>query len=212
MKLHEEFKLIETLWDSLTESKADTQKLIDFAGDELANRFLAIKNKLKAPENDLYYWIKNKTVDELEQAVNELESTKSNRQLTKGITDAGAKLVAENAYWKVFHITTFEASQKYGRDTKWCISGRSDYEFNTFRRWGAEYYFFIAKNSYDARGLNSKICFVHYPADKHCEVFNQQDKQIKLTEVPYLSEIEIPGINFKDLWDEYYGTLSPAER
>jgi hypothetical protein len=65
----------------LTEAKADTQRLIDFAGQDIADRFLAIKNKLKAPENDLYYWIKNKTVDELEQAINAAEGTKSGTQM-----------------------------------------------------------------------------------------------------------------------------------
>ena len=79
MRLFEEFKLYENMWDSLTEAKADTQRLIDFAGEELANRFLAIKSRLKYPENDLYYWIKNKTIDELEQAVYNIENTKSNR-------------------------------------------------------------------------------------------------------------------------------------
>ena len=34
-----------------------------------------IKNKLKTPENDLYYWIKNKTPDELEQTINNIENT-----------------------------------------------------------------------------------------------------------------------------------------
>lgn len=46
--------LYETL-SSLEESKADTQRLIDFAGEDLAKRFEEIKQRLKAPENDLYY-------------------------------------------------------------------------------------------------------------------------------------------------------------
>jgi hypothetical protein len=61
MRLFEEFKLYETMWDNLNEAKADTERLVTFAGQELADRFQAIKNKLKSPENDLYYWIKNKT-------------------------------------------------------------------------------------------------------------------------------------------------------
>ena len=58
-------KLYEEQTAFLMESKADTQNLINFAGVELASRFFSVKNKLKAPENDLYYWIKNKTVGDL---------------------------------------------------------------------------------------------------------------------------------------------------
>ena len=53
MKLFEEFNLYETMWDSLNEAKADIKNLIDFAGEDVANRFLAVKNRLKSPENDL---------------------------------------------------------------------------------------------------------------------------------------------------------------
>lgn len=55
MFLNEEFMQIYEELTELNEAKADTQKLIDFAGEDLANRFLAVKNRLKAPENDLYY-------------------------------------------------------------------------------------------------------------------------------------------------------------
>lgn len=58
------FNELDKLWEDfsepLTESRADMQRLVDFAGAEPASRFFTIKNKLKAPKNDLYYWIKIK--------------------------------------------------------------------------------------------------------------------------------------------------------
>ena len=51
---YEFLELYEEL-SALNEGKVDTQRLVDFAGQELADRFLAIRNKLKSPENDLYY-------------------------------------------------------------------------------------------------------------------------------------------------------------
>ena len=42
--------------------------------NSLAKRFLSIKNRLKSPENDIYYWLK-KTPIELEDRVNEIENT-----------------------------------------------------------------------------------------------------------------------------------------
>jgi hypothetical protein len=53
IKLYEKLSAINEV--TLTEAKADTQKLITFAGKDLADRFLKIKHRLKTPENDLYY-------------------------------------------------------------------------------------------------------------------------------------------------------------
>lgn len=179
----------------LQEAKADTQRLIDFAGEDLANRFLAIKQKLKAPENDLYYWIKNKSVEELEQFIIEVENSKSKTQQTKDIADQGAELVCDSAHWKIYHITTFEASQKYGRDTKWCITGVDNYGdqyWKTYKSRGIEFYFLITKGSYDPRGEDSKFAIALYPNGQG-EVFNQPDELVSFDEIPYSEEIEIPG-------------------
>lgn len=202
MFLNEEFlKLWEEL-NELNEAKADTQNLINFAGEDLANRFLAIKNKLKAPENDLYYWIKNKTPEELESFLANIESTKSKTQVKKDLADQGAELVCDSKHWKVYRITTFEASQKYGRDTKWCITGVNnwgDKYWNEYRKNGIEFYFLITKGEYDPRGTDSKIAIALYKNTLSCEVFNQQDTPIPLAKVPYLDEIKLPGIDMANL-------------
>lgn len=41
--------------NTLNESNADMQKLVRFAGQELADRFLKIKDRLPVKERDLYY-------------------------------------------------------------------------------------------------------------------------------------------------------------
>ena len=206
MILNEDFiKLYEELSD-LNESRADTQKLIDFAGDELASRFFAIKNRLKAPENDLYYWIKNKTPEELALALDKLENTKSNTQLRKDAVEGG-ELVCESDHWKVYHITTFEASQYYGRDTKWCITGINnwgDKYWNQYTRRGLQFYFLISKDNYDPRGTISKIALAIYPDGKKCEVYNQRDAVIPLAGIPHLDEINIPGVSLEDIENPIY--------
>ena len=189
----------------LQEAKADTQRLIDFAGEDLANRFLAVKQKLKAPENDLYYWIKNKSVEELEQFVLEVENSKSKTQQTKDLADAGAKLVCDSAHWKVYHITTFEAAQKYGRDTKWCITGVDNYGdqyWKNYKSRGIEFYFLITKGSYDPRGEDSKFAIALYP-DGQGEVYNQPNELVSFDEIPYVDEIDIPGYDLDDIAWEY---------
>lgn len=201
MLLNEDFLNLYEELSELNESKADTQKLIDFAGETLANRFLAIKSRLKAPENDLYYWIKNKTPEELEYAVAKLEASKSSTAMRKEAI-AGGELVCETDYWKVYHITTFEASQYYGRDTRWCITGINDWGDRYWKDYinrGIKFYFLIAKENYDSRGDLSKVAIAIYPGNKHCEVFDQRDNQILFGDVPGIEDINIPGVPIEDL-------------
>jgi hypothetical protein len=192
-------KLYEEL-SELNEAKEDIQRLIDFAGQELADRFLAVKPKLKAPENDLYYWIKKHSVEELESAVVAAENSVSKTQTKKDIADAGAKLVCDTAHWKVYEITTFEASQKYGRDTRWCITGVNDLGdeyWNKYTDRGIEFYFLITKGKYDPRGNDSKIAIAVYPNKLDIEIFNQQDVPITFNDIPYHEEIDIPGLDLE---------------
>ena len=201
MFLNEDFLSLYEELSQLNEARADTLNLINFAGQELADRFLKVKSRLKSPENDLYYWIKNKTVADLEQTVSSIENQKSVRQTKKSIIEDGADLICDTEHWKVFHINTFEASQQYGRDTKWCITGINNYGDTYWKQYtsqGVEFYFLISKQDYDPRGKLSKIAIAYYPAEQECEVFNQQDTRISLTEIPYLKEISIPGVTFVD--------------
>lgn len=205
MFLNEDFLRIYEELDQLNESKADTQKLIDFAGEDLANRFLANKNRLKTPENDLYYWIKNKTPEELEQTIVAIENSKSNTQHKKDVADTGAKLIQETTHWKVYHITTYEASQKYGRDTKWCITGIDGYGDKYWKQYteaGINFYFIISKDDYDARGQNSKFAIAKHPDRADYEIYNQQDDAVEGSDIPHVEEIKIPQI---DLAHSYFG-------
>lgn len=205
MFLNEEFlKLWEEL-SELNEAKADTERLIAFAGQELADKFLSLRSKLKSPENDLYYWIKNKTPEELEAFLTEVEETKSKTQVKKDLADQGAELVCESEHWKVYHITSFEASQKYGRDTKWCITGINnwgDRYWNEYIENGIQFYFLITKGEYDPRGKYSKIAIAaceQTTGNYSCEVFNQQDTHMALNSIPYIEEIKIPGIDLSKM-------------
>lgn len=188
----------------LVESKADMMRLAAFAGEDLARRFLAIKDRLKNPENDLYYWIRNKNPEDLEARVYEIENSKSNTQIKRDIADEGAELVGETEHWKVYNITTFEASQKYGRDSKWCITGVDGYGdryWNNYTDDGIDFYFAITKTDYDPRGEFSKVAFAVDYYNK-CEIFDQQDCKINFSMIPYNEELlkgKFEGIDFNSL-------------
>jgi hypothetical protein len=178
--------------DLLTEAKADTDKLIAHVGEEEANRFLKLKDRLKGAEKDLYYWIK-KEPEELTKALDALEETPTRSQIDKE-AKKGADLVAENDYYKVYKINTFEAAKKYGSNTKWCITGKESgwiQDENENKYWkqytdkGIEFYFFISKKD------NRKYALASDPENrKNYEIFDETDK-----EVDYIPDgVEIKGV------------------
>jgi hypothetical protein len=191
---------------SLYEAKADTQKLIDFAGEALAKRFELVKKRAKPPKNDLYFWIKNKSVEELEEFVSELEETPSKTKAQKDIADEGAELVQETEHWKVYRIDTFEASKKYGRDSKWCITGVGPYGdnyWNKYKKQGYTFYFIITKGKYNPRGDDSKFAVAAFPGDKP-EIYDQTDVLVHYSAIPFADEIDIPGVNLKNAEGEVW--------
>lgn len=113
----------------------------------------------------------------------------------------GAKLVCETDIWKIYSITTLEASKKYGRDTKWCISGTdntNNYYWQQYIKYGIKFYFLITKNNYNARGNDSKYAIIIIN-NKYYEAFDQQDNHVKLNDIIGIDNVVIPGVNLATL-------------
>ena len=128
----------------LAESKEDIDKFIAWAGDELAQRFNAQKNRLRGNERDIYYWM-GKDKKDLEDRLNEIENIKTRKQ-SNNYAKQGADKVYEDSNWLVLKINTYEASVKYGKNTEWCISGYDGSEyFDDFS--DSDIYFFIDKKN-----------------------------------------------------------------
>jgi hypothetical protein len=205
-------KLKEDIDDNkLEEGKKDEQNLIKFAGENLAKRFLAIRQKLKSPENDFYYWIKNKTPQELEAFLNEKESTKSSVQIKREIKDEGAELVTEGNGYKVYKIKTYEASCLYGANTKWCISSDDISHWKGYKKEGAEFYFFIGHGTKYALMVKRRTEVIKLPrtimfffSDEeppkkktiktNIELYNEKDDLIT-EKYDELNLPKIPGVN-----------------
>ena len=94
--------------------------LRNWAGEELAARFFDLRQRFPSPENDLDYWIKNKTPEELKTY---MDTFKSKNQKEKEERLAGAEKIYSDDKWLVVHCTTYNAMKQYGKGTKWCISG-----------------------------------------------------------------------------------------
>ena len=104
----------------------------------------------------------------------------------------GARLIYSDSNWKVYKITTYEASVKYGANTKWCISGSKRWSngangrgyWNDYTSKGVKFYFFI--------GNNTKYALALYPNDKDFEIFDAQDISISyIPNAPIIDEIKV---------------------
>ena len=148
----------------LTEAKVDKDKMKAWGGEELFNRFMELKNRLESPLNDMTYWTSSKNPHEPSELVvilDKLESdTKAKKERDRAVRD-GAEKVYEDDEWLVYHITTFEASQRYGAGSRWCITGKNlsgndaygNHYWNSYTGRGIQFYFFIKKSDQDKWAL-----------------------------------------------------------
>lgn len=107
--------------ETLEEDKQGKERFIELFGKELSDKFFQLKPRLTSPFNDISYWMTKKP-EELSLKLSEIENTVTLKQ-KQDLARAGSKLLYEDGEWNVREITTLEASIKYGKETKWCISG-----------------------------------------------------------------------------------------
>ena len=137
--------------ESLNESKQDIEKFKQWAGEDIANRFFAIKDRLQGQEKDIYYWMglekkygKHGAIQEINSMLRDIENTPTKKERNQ-LAQEGADLLYNAGGWKVYEISTYEASKKYGKGTNWCISGDDmgyDY-FSDYHDSGDKIYFYI---------------------------------------------------------------------
>jgi hypothetical protein len=107
--------------ETLEEDKQGKERFIELFGKELSDKFFQLKPRLSSPFNDISYWMTKKP-EELSLKLSEIEKTPTVKQ-KQDLARQGSKLLYEDEEWNVREITTLEASIKYGKETKWCISG-----------------------------------------------------------------------------------------
>lgn len=194
--------------DCLIESKADNQKLIDYAGEKLAKDFFSLKPRLKAPMNDLYYWLK-RPVEELQELVDKMGTTQTRKE-KEDTARSGAELIAEDDNYKVYHITTFEAAKKYGAHTQWSITGREsgwispveeeNVYWKQYTEAGIQFYFFISKKDGHKYGVaygpeaNTTYLIPGRKADKK-EIFDEKERGLQY--IPNISEDLVKKLPFE---------------
>jgi hypothetical protein len=100
------------------------------------------RNKIKSLEDkNIDNWAK-KTWDEFVEFIDSLKKEKSKSEEIKELKKEGAELVAEDDNWRVYKITTYEASRMYGSG-KWCIT-RDEKWWKKYNR-RSQFYFILSK-------------------------------------------------------------------
>lgn len=162
----------------LNESKQDELNLRNWLdNDQYADLFLKFRQAFKSPENDYYYWIKNKQPEDLIKFIDTYQSNKQSKEQKHKEIMEGAKLLGEGKGFKVYHITTWEASKTLGQGAKWCISMKDDDRYwNEYTSHWLEFYFFISSNTKYAVALYPQV-FLLRP------VFISKEKILKSTNI-----------------------------
>lgn len=207
------FRLVEKLFeDVINEAKQDEINFREFVGDDkLVDLFISLKKNFKSPYNDFYYWIKKGKAGNKEEVVAELKDYVEENKPKKDkfaseeeevaampAASSGAKKIAEQDGYEVYHITTPEASVKYGLlvggRAKWCISGgyydgkqdngvlgEAKKYFNDYINRDFEDIFFVI-----GHGTKYALCIESYDPLKY-QIWNQADSQVK--EIPELNDL-----------------------
>ena len=217
-----------TVLRHLRESKADLERFRKWIGDGISvsemfdgqspatkstavdylyDTFMDNRSKIKSPENDIYHWMK-KPFDEFVDFVTGIVRDSDERKALAKKESEGAKLVYEDDDWYVYHITNYEASCKYGKGTKWCISGSKwwnngergrDY-FDQYSEDGIVLYFFIDRNN----GRKYALCL--YPNGSNWEIYNDADLRVPyIPNAPFVKEIA----DIRNVDDAFYSKSSP---
>ena len=195
---------IEFLESLVYEGKKDQEILNNFLGDEYYNKYNLIKNKITDNEyKDIYKLIK-KDPDEVKDYIDNIKSNTDKRRNNK----SGAKKLYEDSDWIVYRITTYEASVLYGKNTKWCITGRyngneergEEYFYDYIKDYNLDggYYFYISK-----KDPSEKYCILQDKDKSIVSIWDASDKNISDSPFHASALAKVNLIYFKEIPDSY---------
>lgn len=172
-----------------------------------------------------------KTVEQLDDAMDEIGDTQTKSQKVKEIKSKGAEKVIDNDKCYVYHITTHEAAMLYGKGTKWCITMPNGYYWQQYtERNYVTFYFAILKKDvdipvghigrlnmgddskrikeYEMYPAGSKFAIAIYPDHQAIEVYDAQDDNMRYYEyVLQTLDIDIDdldSVNYEDMYNAHY--------
>jgi hypothetical protein len=183
----------------IIEGKRDQEILNNFLGDDYYNKYQLIKNKIKDPEyKDIYKMIKMDP-GEVKDYIDNFQSKTDIRRSDK----KGATKLYEDDEWVVYKITTYPAAQLYGKNTRWCITGRYEgheergeeyfYRYINNNKLDGGYYFYISKND-----PYTKFCVLQKENGKIHSIWDAGDTNMGKSSIDLPIDLpEVEGVNLK---------------
>lgn len=194
----------------INESKQDEIKfhkwwLDNYDIEDYYDDFIKLRPSLKSPYNDYYYWMK-RNPQELVDYIDNIKDKRNSKAYTNSKAKEGAQLIYSDKNWKVYKITSYEAAVKYGKGTKWCISGSKAWHngedgeefFNNYVDSGTTFYFYINSdgNKYALAMYDNIGSGLNY------DVYTSSD--VKTLTIPNAPSIKgLPNLTYKncnELW------------
>jgi len=172
-----------------------SEEAVELAVD--AFKILKQRQILKGSEGDISPWVK-KPFAEFQKFVQEKQAQFQQKNLQKQTASAADK-VFENDKCIVVVPHTYEASCKYGANTKWCTaSNKTNEHWEQYTKNNVKFYYIIPK---DNSGKFAVAVYPHPPeeTDVTSETYNAQDRLVELPLV--LKKFQIPQNLFKNILD-----------
>jgi hypothetical protein len=140
-----------------------------------------------------------KSLSEL-QGILSREGLSANRnKLQLSANEKGAEITYEDDRFLVLYITTEQASKKYGKGTKWCISAERDNMWRDYKVGGSVFYFiFDYKTKLKSLSKIAVEVLNHDSIYSYFKIWNTTDnKSGKIVDIDYIySELGIPESTF----------------
>jgi hypothetical protein len=134
---------------------------------ELIKKFDQLVSRGAVPEKDIYAY---KAIEDLEKAL-EVPSAREALRAIKREKEKDIQKVFESDKVLVISPRTLEAMQKYGRGTRWCITGKDDWE-NSILEDETKIYILIDKTK------NKKYAII-VQEDSEYTIWDEKDKWLK---------------------------------
>jgi len=189
-----DFKSVALKFQHQGHSESEVKKAIE--------RFKTLRDQKKikdVKERDIEHWGKRQFKD-FTKFLSTLDEAKTRtaRKLAHKPDVEGAKLVAENSDYYMFHITTKDACIYLGQDTKWCITQKEEEHWENYEN--GDFYYYISKKLNARSDPLAKIAlYIIMDGSKH--YFDALNNDIAPPKT--LPKYDIPTPEFS--WDKVKG-------
>ena len=187
------------------ESKKDLDDLKNYLGDKLFDDYMKIRDRIPKDQNEFkdFSKLKKLPIKDIQDFVSSFQSKSDKKKQDK---TEGAKKLYEDDKWVVYKITSYPAAQLYGKNTKWCITGR----YPGHEERGQEYFdSYIEDNNLDGgyyfylnkKDPKEKYCILQTKDNRIHSIWNAEDEVIggsyselleKGVSLPEVKEVHLP--------------------